>query len=518
MKAERLLEAIGSVDEVLLERSEQKVFRWKKLCMFVAAAACITLVFAGIHNRTVHNGNTSDGMGSGNGGHADGSAVFMNYEGPVFPLALMQQEEAVTAERNITFDFANYGQESEGQKDGASESVAGYGKSCMVMDDYILENTSDEDKVVTAVYPYAGSFYSQEHLKPRVQVDGKCVEANPLAGIYSNATEELRGVQVPLGIASTGYMDSWEKYKELLSDGSYMQSAFAETRKLSEPVVVYQFTDSSAPYQKYPAATLAMDFTLPEGVKIFSYNIEGWRWDAKTRSCQYSYFVREGKNNNELKALVVLDGDIGDYTLQGYEDGGCEENEKAADITAKVTRRETTLGALLQEVLDDYCTAAEYTRGEDVDDMFERGQIYAVIAEYFNQFGQWDADVTERIEGRLNEIIDDIVYAPRVFYLPFEVVIPANGSVRIQACLLKEPSFDFECKGTGNAGIDGYDMVTRLGSNLDFIRQTAAMEDRDAVEIVRQSFGFDLKRGVKKVELDLEQEHYYLEVRQLERH
>ena len=59
----------------------------------------------------------------------------------------------------------------------------------------------------------------------------------------------------------------------------------------------------------------------------------------------------------------------------------------------------------------------------------------------------------------------------------------------------------------------GYDLVTKLGSNLVCTEQTATLEDRGLIQIVRQNFGFDLKNGVNTVPLDPDTEHYYLEVR-----
>ena len=79
----------------------------------------------------------------------------------------------------------------------------------------------------------------------------------------------------------------------------------------------------------------------------------------------------------------------------------------------------------------------------------------------------------------------------------------------------KEESADFYCTHTENRGVSGYDLVTSLGSNLTCTRQTATLEDRGQIEIVRQNFGFDLENGVKTVALDLNTEHYYLEVKRL---
>lgn len=79
--------------------------------------------------------------------------------------------------------------------------------------------------------------------------------------------------------------------------------------------------------------------------------------------------------------------------------------------------------------------------------------------------------------------------------------------------MCKNGSYDEYCAHTKNQGIYGYDLATGLGSNLTCTGQRAAIEDRGLIEIVRQNFGFDLQNGVKTVDLDPAQEHYYLEVR-----
>ncbi|MCI9352323.1 MAG: hypothetical protein HFF58_03615, partial [Lawsonibacter sp.] len=98
-------------------------------------------------------------------------------------------------------------------------------------------------------------------------------------------------------------------------------------------------------------------------------------------------------------------------------------------------------------------------------------------------------------------------------YLEAQVTIPAGGSVTLTAEMTKEGSYDFYCAHTENRGVYGYDMVTQLGSNLACTGQTAVLEDRGQIEIVRQNFGFDLENGIDRVELDSSAEHYYLEVK-----
>ncbi|HCS73051.1 MAG TPA: hypothetical protein DIW17_04160 [Clostridiales bacterium] len=58
-----------------------------------------------------------------------------------------------------------------------------------------------------------------------------------------------------------------------------------------------------------------------------------------------------------------------------------------------------------------------------------------------------------------------------------------------------------------------HDIVTRLGSNLNINKLTAELTSVEQIEIVRQNYGFDLGQGINKVELDLAEEHYYLEIR-----
>ena len=58
-------------------------------------------------------------------------------------------------------------------------------------------------------------------------------------------------------------------------------------------------------------------------------------------------------------------------------------------------------------------------------------------------------------------------------------------------------------------------MVTSLGSNLIFDRQSASISAYDSIEIVRQNFGFDPEAGITAVELDLNEPHYYMEIRKV---
>ena len=117
-------------------------------------------------------------------------------------------------------------------------------------------------------------------------------------------------------------------------------------------------------------------------------------------------------------------------------------------------------------------------------------------------------------DGRLDELISEVLYQDRVLYLTFPFSIPAGESVTISAEFRKEPSFDYGCSGSENVGLQGYDFVTQLGSNLEFTQQTASLVNTETIEIINQNFGFDLENGVSEVSLDPDTEHYYLEIRE----
>ena len=133
-------------------------------------------------------------------------------------------------------------------------------------------------------------------------------------------------------------LNSWHEYKALLENGSYLQQALKEYPVLDTPVTVYQFSDFSAPHADYPAATQAISFDInPEETTIFTYGINGMEWDETFR--RYSYFVPDGmRNESDLKLLIVLGEDIGPYSLQGYENGGCHRGEEIDGVSCTVAR------------------------------------------------------------------------------------------------------------------------------------------------------------------------------------
>ena len=208
--------------------------------------------------------------------------------------------------------------------------------------------------------------------------------------------------------------------------------------------------------------------------------------------------------------LIVLGDDVENMAYQGYVTGGWD-TQATVEAGVTIRRYETDLDTVLREAAALMYRDVQEVCGSGVD--FE--MYYGLLREDLTSHGLLSEQPVQRYDtGWLEE--NDVTNSDRVFYLEAEVTIPAGQSVELTAEMTREASFDFYCAHTENQGVYGYDMVTKLGSNLACTSQTATLEDRGQIEIVRQNFGFDLEQGVKTVVLDPDQEHYYLEVRQPE--
>ncbi|MBQ7838801.1 MAG: hypothetical protein IJ395_09290 [Clostridia bacterium] len=97
-----------------------------------------------------------------------------------------------------------------------------------------------------------------------------------------------------------------------------------------------------------------------------------------------------------------------------------------------------------------------------------------------------------------------------LFFCPLFDIF-AETEIGIEFEYLKQGNYNFYNK-IGNE-ILGYDITTTLGSNINFTQLTATIEMDNNIDIVSQNFGFNLENGNKICELNLNEEYYYLEVK-----
>ena len=554
MKAERLFRILGLVDESLIEEAVsasspaavQRRHPWRRL---LAAAACLAVICGGAYLAgTLRMGGRA---GAGGSGHSEAS-TFMSYAGPVFPLTTAEETSSITAERNITLDFAPWipawlsneemladrtwlteaeRQEALAQYDELYPEGGRWRSSddILVTDAYTLANPSQEDQTVTLLYPFATSLNDLGRLTPTLTLDGSELETALHVGAYSGGFEGVWDGTIvgdPEGSVNLDYADSWEDYKNLLSDGTYLANALGVGPDVSGiPVTVYKFTDPYGPLKDEeaggPNPSLQVGFDLDYSrTAVLTWGFDSGNFDRENGTMIQGFSIPQPGElgyGEDVYCLLVLGEDIQNMTTGGYVTGGADpDTEPLEGCGVTVERYESDLDTMLREILAPVWQELRQNTyeqdGAELDVDFETW--YRAVLEYLLAYGILSPSGAERYgAGWLEDIVSDVDTIDRVCWLEAEITIPAGDSVTLSASMTKEASYDFYCAHTENQGVKGYDLVTALGSTLDFTGQTASLVNTENIEIVRQNFGFDLEAGITEVALDPAEPHYYLEIR-----
>lgn len=483
MKSEELFDGITGIQDDIIEEAQNTEFikeRTSRKKWFAAAAAFVIVIGAGGVGIRFWRGTT----GARSGG-------FTSYAGPVFPLTLKENADGITASRDLTYDVAPRDPDGDGLTD------------ILATDAYTLQNESDKDRTVTAIVPFAGSFSMMKI--PTVKVNGLTSDAGVHAGSYNGY---FTGTAGNTGNESTNLSNpkSWEDYKALLSDGSYRAEALENYPELNQPVTVYRFTDPVKPAVGRDSATLAVEFHIDTGATtVFTYGFNGASLDRNGYR-RFSFFVPDaGGESDSMRVMIVLGQDIGNYTLKGYQDGSCDSGKEVEGVTATVTRYESTFGEVLYPLVKEH--ANRYLAGNQSDASLE--MYYGALCRFLMQYSAIGSEPKARYAAcNLNDLLSDVSNAERVMYLTFPVTIPAHQSVTVEVDSYQAASYHF----VGNRRTYGYDMVTKLDTNLTFKSLTASIRNADTAEMIQQNFGFDLTNNITKVELDPENKHYYMEI------
>lgn len=518
MRAEDILDALGALAPETVQAARARPAAQKPVWLRWGAMAAALALVVGLGRFAL--GFVGGGSGSGSAG--PGSLTYMSYDGPVLPLTILSGGEELTAQREVTLDFAPYTTRTESYTDnGQTHSYTRYDTQAQVTDRYILYNATGGDILAMAAYPYVSSMDSEDLRTMTVTVNGTEIETDLHVGPYSGGFAGAWGGKEEAGSVNIDAISNWEAYLSLLEDGSYLQVALQGQTLPTDPVTVYRldnYTYSQAEEDVNP--TLEFSFTAdPDKTRVLSYNINGWSCDnetgwhsLRTSGVQHRPELEPQFQHKDAAYVILVGQDIADYTLQGYRDGGCDPGEELNDLSAQVTRYETTLDQVLIEMARLYLAGGgwqlqygrqpEQTRVE---------QVAELAAQLMLTHGPLAENAAERyITGALEDMYGEAWYLQRVLYRSAPVLVPAGGSAVVEVQLTKDASIDFVGKGKDR---EGYELVTTLGSSLTFTRQTARIQNWEQVEILAQNFGFDPAGGLTLVELDLTQPHYWIHVK-----
>lgn len=498
MKGEKLFQILGLLDDELITEAEDEKLPQKtnnKIWIkWGAAVACVAIIICSGIWYLDNNDIFKPKAGLGNSGHED-SSTFMHYAGPILPLNVAGDTEDITADRNTLFDFSQY------DKDNYLDVV-----NLQVTDHYTLYNNSTNDKTISVIYPFISSLNDSKNLAPTLSANGKNLQTKLLIGDYTGGFTGVYGADGPdsktLNLAD---IESWEGYKALLSDGKYFEAAQSEKMFTDQTVTVYTFENVEYP-EKYDAATLAMKFVLPKESKVLTYGMNGASINTQTRLHHYDYFIAHSQGER----VIVLGEPPAKYTIDGYENGACKK--KITGFSATVKKETMLLSEVIKECMAEFLN--EYIRQDGISPLVTNDISYRAVISMLKYTSLGDEPKDRYELNRLDDIIGESFSTDRVMYLSAQITIPAGQCVELEGHFIKGANYDFCCTGRKeNRGVNGYDMMTTLGSHLEFIGQTAKIQLPECYEIIRQNFGFDIPNNINEVDLDTTQERYYIEIR-----
>ena len=555
MTEKDLFEALNDLDDSILEDSEKEtkpveIRRIKKgtiiaICSAIAVSLAIIVIFGilviksqkGVQlnsklppdtsmDMSGYTGSVAPTMTPGdnlypaaeNGGYY--GDAFVRYEGPVFPLYSMEPVSDITVERDIDFGFSPYVNKTQTDTvvmNGVEQtfSYETHESMSLVTDSYRLVNSTNDDKQITLLYPFVGKLTDTYQEVPVVSVNGKTIEADlkigPFSGSFTGAGEQPP-VKTTFNISD---LKDWEGYKKLIESG-YIAMTMDELPELDRKVIVYELKDryaedySGAPY-------LNISFKADTGkTTIMTYRFNGYSLKNSGERSYGGFIPKEYSSGYGKSAyMIVLGEDIGDYTLKAYTNGGCDTELEGAGCT--IVRYESTLdeilGRLYKEYADEYIG---YSSEKSDDSKYIFNSIsdeynLGLLAELMGSYGLIsDAPVNRYSNGSFEMIAQDALVMNRLMCRSFTVDIPANGEVTVSMQMKKQASVHLM---SDNTMIDGYDMVTSLGSNLEIKSTKVSLSDTEPVDIPEQDFGFDIVNGKTSVDISTENDHYSMKVR-----
>lgn len=509
MTNEAIYDAITDVSDGLIDAAETQVLRRKPRWPRYAAAAAVLALAVGLGAVLSGRVSAPAAAGSGGGGGGEDGYSYMHYVGPVLPLTAVSDAAGVTVERRVNYDFSPY--ETHTESLGGGETYETWKSEAIVTDDYTLTNMTGEDKTLTLLYPAALTVNEAVEQMPAVAVNGAACETAIFAGPYSGGFRDASGGHDPNERVNLDQISRWEEYVPLLSDGSYQAAAFAPAPDLNVPVTVYKVDDYVVAPTDAVNPSLLISFRMDyDKTVVMSYGSNGGSDDAQHGTCSRIVGGLANEYRPPEPMYIVLYGDdIDGYTLQGYANMGGDKGTEI-DVTATVTRYETTLDAFLRQIIDGMLDGRyEWQYGADLAASgIPRELLYRLAAELLTEYGVLSDDPHERYFGMLEEVFE--AYSMRrILYFSFDVTIPAGGSVEITATMHRDGSHDFIGKRKNG---DGYDLATRLGSTLAFTEQTASVSHTEEIVMGENSFGFDPDGGVTEVVLSPAVEHYWMQV------
>ena len=300
-----------------------------------------------------------------------------------------------------------------------------------------------------------------------------------------------------------------------MTSDDYLLSALEDITLQNIPVTVYEVVNYSADREdeSSPNPSIGLTYVPSDSYTPISYGFHGYH-SENGRHTQVFSVPREGmKNDGMRKCLMFIGGKPAQVEIGFYKTLDSSQSNRSDAAYGELISYESTLYDMLMAFTHEFYEFEIYENAGSEQCVVPRDMYLNEVIRALTEYGILSDSPKDRYSsGWLMELFYEVNIYQRVLYEYFSVTVPAGGSVQVDVSMLKEASFDFDCAGTDNAGISGFDAASTLGSSLSLASFSANIEDRDIVNIARQNFGFNLEKGVKHVNLDPSVEKYYLEV------
>lgn len=531
--AEILFKAMGDLEEDAYKafgetidpttKAKNKAFSWKKIG---ALAACLALVVVSVRLLKYKL------PGSGSRGPSqeittDESGPFMKYEGPILPLIIgsTDQKEDIKAYRKLTFDFFTTNVEDSNPK------------TALLTDQYLIKNKGPAKKI-KFYYPFVSSPDDLAYSFPKIDQDGKDLEAKLYYGSYMGDFVSTANEIDPAETLNLRDATSWEDYQKALNEGSYLKDALSQVPATRDiPVTVYSLTNShyeESPQAENPTLVAGIEIDRDKS-KVISLGFDGFGKfdDGKEEFYQYS-IPKEGDNSyhGDKHYLIILGQDTPKVKIEaqstggwdGYEDKSSKLRNNLKNAGADLDRQEMSLDEALDlalPILYDNYKENQESRQRDLaywkmDDFNipsytlsyeEYKDLY--IKELFETGALSEKPMMRYEDGNID--LMDVTNTQRIIFAEFEIELGENQTSQITINSYKQGSYDYY-GGRNEQGVFGYDLLTNIDSSIDLDKFETEIIDYDKIDIGEGNFAFDLEKNIKSLSLSKDQDHYYIEV------
>ncbi len=527
---EDMFMALGKIDDNLIMRSEVYVKK-KGISKFMwyggmlASAACLLLMFNRMQDIEQPGGTlpipTESSSGHHGGGYgpdhpddyvpggtehleeknpeqAYGMAADLEWvdfnAGPILPLTLAAENASIEADRELTYDFS-----------AVSKADKGY---VAVKDSYVLSNTSGHEQTVTFYYPYVSDIKELTTHMPEVEMNHQPDETHIVNGSYMG-TDSMGTSRLFASYVST------DEYNTMLSKVEPLDGAL-NMDVLNQKVVVYEFSDFNAGNVPGEAVTYAAGVKAADMEKVYTAHMVDAIED-KDGYVNFYFMFEQAMEEGHKPAIYFLGEEPAEYKEQGYVYPELREGNKSDEVTAHMSRRETTMKEVLEEMIAEKLQTLSGDMYEKTDAL--QKVFYNRSAKMFCDMYQWNTDGCETSEDDVfyaNSISDIMYYIfeeESVYLLTDTVTIPAGGSVTIDFAYLKQGNHQTYEPQEALRDNYCYDNMPSLGTNVEYKQLTATIVESGNIRIESQNYGFDLEGGIRQVELETDAERYYMIVK-----